>query len=62
MPQPQPQQAGGVRCRLRTFPLLTAEEVENSPSRRDEVSAFAEVRRRRGAARHLLSAAERLKL
>lgn len=39
------------------FPLLTEENVENSPSRRDGITAAMEARRRRLAANHIFHAA-----
>lgn len=40
------------RCLLLRFPLLGAKDIENSPSRRDGVSATMEASKRKLALRH----------
>lgn len=48
--------------RLHTFKLLTDEEVENSPSRRDGVSAAVEISRRKLAAKAIFDTAARFQM
>lgn len=47
---------------LRRFPLLTKEEIENSPSRKDDVTAPMEELRRRNASLAIWATAQRYQM
>ena len=56
------EQLGADMSRLHKFPLLSAEQVANSPSRADGVPENMEQRRRKLAAKHMLDVIKQFKM